>query len=135
MNGLTIGELAKQSNVNLETIRFYEREALLPKPPRLRSGYRSFPAESVQQVRFIKRAQELGFSLREIKELLALRNEPRSASADVKGRVEQKISEIDRKMKALREMKKELVLLASTCSGATTIESCPIMESLGSDQE
>lgn len=135
MDGLKIGELAKQSNVNLETIRFYEREALLPKPPRLRSGYRSFPAESVQQVRFIKRAQELGFSLREIKELLALRVEPRSASSGVKGRVEQKISEIDRKLKALREIKKELVQLASTCSGATAIESCPIMESLGSDQE
>jgi MerR family mercuric resistance operon transcriptional regulator len=69
---LTSGGLAKQAGVNLETIRFYERKAMLPKPPRTVSGYRLFPPESVQRIRFIRRAQQLGFRLNEIKELLAL---------------------------------------------------------------
>ncbi len=106
---LPIGELAKQSRVNLETIRYYKRQKLLPEPPRLQSGYRSFPAESVQRVRFIKQAQELGFSLKEIKELLSLYNEDITSGADVRKRVEAKIADVDEKMKALRAIKKELV--------------------------
>ena len=70
---LTIGQLAKLGQVNLETIRFYEREGLLPPPPRSQSGYRAFPQAAVRQLRFIRRAQELGFSLAEIRELLALK--------------------------------------------------------------
>jgi DNA-binding transcriptional MerR regulator len=71
MTGLKIGEVARRGGVNLETIRYYERERLLLKPPRLSSGYRMFPADAVHRVRFIKRAQELGFSLSEIRELLS----------------------------------------------------------------
>jgi DNA-binding transcriptional MerR regulator len=71
---LTIGRLAQQVGINLETVRFYERQGLLPKPPRSTSGYRLFPAEAARRLRFIKRAQELGFSLNEIRELLAPAN-------------------------------------------------------------
>ena len=72
MERLRTGELARQAEVNLETIRFYERQGLLPRPPRTVSGYRTFPPEAVRQVRFIKRAQDLGFSLREVRGLLSL---------------------------------------------------------------
>ena len=70
---LKIGEVAQRGGVSLQAIRYYEREGLLPKPPRLASGYRLFPDTAVRQVHFIKRAQELGFSLAEIRELLSLR--------------------------------------------------------------
>ncbi len=135
MERLTISELAKFARVNLETIRYYERQELLPKPPRLQSGYRAFPMESVKRVRFIKQAQELGFSLKEIKELLNLRIDPHSTSADVRKRTEAKIAEIDEKMKALRAMKKALVELTATCDGNGSASECPILESLNSERK
>ena len=76
MRGLTIGRVARQAGVGVETVRFYERRGLIDEPPRRQSGYRQFPEETVRRIRFIKRAQELGFSLREIKELLALLDVP-----------------------------------------------------------
>lgn len=79
---LRTGELARQAGVNVETLRFYERKGLLPAPPRRASGYREYPAEAVGLVRFIRRAKELGFSLREIKELLNIRAGPRATCAD-----------------------------------------------------
>src|SRR3989442_8377655 len=98
MNGtghVTTSELAKRGGVNLETIRYYERLGLLPKPPRSGSGYRQFSPESVRRVRFIKRAQELGFSLKEIKELLGLRIALGSTRADVRKRAETKVVDIE----------------------------------------
>jgi MerR family copper efflux transcriptional regulator len=130
MQQLTIGKLAKRARVNLETIRYYERQGLLPKPPRLNSGYRAFPAQTIDQIRFIKQAQELGFSLKEIKELLALRTEPLSTGADVRKKVEAKIADIDEKMKTLRTMKKELVQLRTSCDGTSSIGECPILKSI-----
>lgn len=135
MEQLTISELAKRSRVNLETIRYYERQELLPKPPRSRSGYRIFPLESIQRIRFIKQTQELGFSLREIKELLALRIEPLSSSANVREKVEAKIADIDEKMKTLRAMKKELAQLKDACDGKSSISECPILKSLSSERK
>ena len=77
---LTVGRLARASGVNLDTIRFYERQELLPAPPRTASGYRTFPPETVKRVRFIKRAQTLGFTLKEIGELFALRVAPETTT-------------------------------------------------------
>lgn len=76
MEGLTIGRLAREAGVNSETIRFYERRGLIPKPPRPATGYRRYPPETVRRVRFIRHAKELGFSLKEILELLSLRLDP-----------------------------------------------------------
>lgn len=76
---LTIGRLAQEAGINLETVRYYERRGLLPKPPRTASGYRMFPPEAARRLRFIKLAQDLGFSLREVRELLALRTSPEPA--------------------------------------------------------
>ena len=84
--GIRTSELARQGGINLESIRFYEKQGLLPKPPRSVAGYRMFAPDAVRRVRFIKRAQELGFSLKEIKELLALRLDPDTTCGDVRRR-------------------------------------------------
>src|SRR5438445_253018 len=101
MEALTRGELAQQGRVNAETIRYYERRGLLPKPPRTPSGYRVFSSDAVRRVRFIKRAQGLGFSLKEIKALLALRVDPCSSCGDVRKRAEAKIGEIEARVRML----------------------------------
>src|SRR5256712_12252132 len=98
MNALRTSDVAKQGGVNLETIRYYERRGLLPKPPRTPAGYRAFGADAVRRLRFIRHAQELGFSLREVKELLALRVDTRTSCADVRKRAEAKLADIDQKL-------------------------------------
>ena len=129
MEQLTIGELAKRGGVNLETIRYYERRGLLPKPPRLESGYRAYAPEVVRHVRFIKSAQELGFSLNEIAELLALRVDPSSTCADVRARAEAKIADIDGKIRALHAMRESLLRVTAACSGRGPTSDCPILDS------
>ena len=130
MEGLTIGRLAREGQVNVETIRYYERRGLLPRPPRRPSGYRVFPPSAVRVLQFVKTAQALGFSLREIKELLSLRIQPGRSCADVRDRAEQKIAEIDQKIRTLKAMRKALMRLAAACSGRGPISECPILESL-----
>lgn len=130
MEGLTTGALASQGGVNLETVRYYERRGLLPKPPRTLAGYRTFDLEAVRRLRFIKQAQGLGFSLKEIKELLALRVDPRTSCADVRRRAEEKIADIEEKLRALRTMKRVLVRLAAACRGRGPVSACPILEAL-----
>jgi Hg(II)-responsive transcriptional regulator len=130
MNGVTTGELAKRGGVNLESIRFYEREKLLPKPPRTASGYRMFDENAVRRVRFIKRAQELGFSLREIRELLELRFDPRTDCADVRRKAEAKLTDIEQKIRDLQRMKRSLGRLTTACPGRGAADTCPILESL-----
>src|SRR6266446_3467449 len=98
MEGLTTARLAHEGGVNVETIRYYERHGLLPKPPRTPSGYRVFSDEAVTRLRFIKHAQDLGFSLREIKELLSLRVKPGSSCSDVRRKAEAKITDVDQKI-------------------------------------
>src|SRR5437867_12888069 len=90
---LTIGRLAQVGGVNLETIRYYEREGLLPRPPRTRSGYRIFPNDAARRLRFIRRAKELGFSLKEIRELLALRVNAGTKPDQIRRRAEAKIAD------------------------------------------
>lgn len=130
MESLTIGTLAKEAQVNLQTIRYYEREGLLPEPPRRPSGYRMFSSDSVRRVRFIKRAQELGFSLTEIKELLALRVDAKTSCAEVKSRARAKLADVEQKISALRAMKTALQELMATCTGRGPVSECPILESL-----
>jgi len=104
MNRLTTSEVAKQGGVNLETVRYYERRGLLPKPPRNATGYRAFEPDAVRRLRFIRHAQALGFSLHEIKDLLALRVKAGVSSADVRRRAEAKLVDIDEKLKTLGAM-------------------------------
>src|SRR5262245_16475693 len=133
MKVLRSGELARRANVNVETLRFYERQGLLPAPPRRLSGYREFPVEAVARVRFIQRAQELGFSLGEIKGLLALREAPGARCRDVCRMAEQKVSQIDAKIRDLRAMRGALAKLLRECPGTLPIGQCRIIESLTRD--
>ncbi len=130
MKSLTIGHLAKQSGVNLETVRYYERRGLLPTPPRSAAGYRLFPAEAARRLQFIRRAQELGFSLTEIQELLSLRMSRTTTSAAIRARAEAKIADIEAKIRSLESMKKTLRKLTRVCDGCAPVAECPILESL-----
>jgi len=134
MKSLTIGRLAKEAGVNLETVRFYERRGLLPRPPRSSSGYRLFPADAARRLRFIRRAQELGFSLNEIGELLSLRVSRRTTSAAIRARAETKIADIQEKIGSLESMKKTLQKLTRVCDGCAPLSDCPILESLDREE-
>jgi len=131
---MKIGEVADRGGVNLQTIRYYEREGLLPAPPRMASGYRLFNQDTVRRVRFIKRAQELGFTLAEIRELLTLRIEESRSSAEVRAIAHAKIADIDNKVRHLDAMKRALTHLTDRCSGHGPATECPILESLDSDE-
>src|SRR6266852_8684670 len=128
-DSLTIGHLAKEADVNLETVRFYERRGLLAKPQRSASGYRLFPSEAARRLRFIRRAKELGFSLKEIRELLSLRVSRRTTSADIRTRAEAKVVDIEAKIKSLESMKKTLRKLTRVCDGCSPVAECPLLES------
>ncbi len=130
MQSLRIGEVARLANVNVQTLRFYERKGLLPPPPRRVSGYREYAPGTVEIVKFIHRAKELGFALREIKELLDLRKVPRSTCGDVVVVAQRKIKEIDAKIHDLRAMRTALSKLLQECPGDAPITQCPIIESL-----
>ncbi|MGH9674251.1 MAG: MerR family transcriptional regulator [Bryobacteraceae bacterium] len=130
MNGLTTGEVAKRAGVNLQTIRYYQRRGLLPEPPRSASGYRYFTEDAIRRVRFIKRGQELGFSLDELNDLLALRVRTGATCSDVRQRAEAKIADIDERMRALRTMRTALKRLAENCTGRGPVSECPILESM-----
>ncbi len=126
----TIGEAARRAGVNIETLRYYERRGLLPPPPRSRSNYRLYPSESVRLVRFVRRAQDLGFTLNEIKDLLAFRNGVEATCGDVREQALAKIGDIDRKMRALQAMRGALSELVGQCPGQGPVGGCPILESL-----
>jgi MerR family copper efflux transcriptional regulator len=130
MSGLTIGEVAEQAHVHVETLRYYERRGLVARPPRSASNYRLYAEDTVRRVRFIKRAQELGFSLNDIKELLSLRADPEAGCAEVRARAEAKMKQIDAKIGALTAMKHALSTLVTECSGEGPLSDCPILESL-----
>jgi MerR family transcriptional regulator, copper efflux regulator len=135
MAALKISEVAERGGVNLQTIRYYEREGLLPEPPRLASGYRVFPELAVRRVRFIKRAQELGFSLAEIRELLTLRVDHQRDRAAVRAIARAKLSQIDEKIRSLEIMKQALEHLTDKCTGHGPASECPILEALDLQDE
>ena len=130
MNGLTTGQLADKAGVNNETIRYYERKGLLAIPPRKDSGYRLFPPEAVKIVRFIKRAQGLGFSLREIRELLVLNSNRSSTCGDIKESARRKFEEVETKIRQLQSMREALYGLIERCPGKGPLSDCSILESL-----
>lgn len=130
MKGLTIGQLAKEARVKVETVRYYERRGLIAKPPRRKSGYRQFPLEAVQRIRFIKRAQNLGFTLKEISQLLALADGDRSSCQDVHEFTMEKIAEVETQIRHLQSLKRALENVAKICPGQGSLSECPIIETL-----
>jgi MerR family copper efflux transcriptional regulator len=135
MDSLTIGKVAKRACVGVETLRFYERQGLIDQPPRRDSGYRQYPADTVDRLRFIKRAKELGFSLREIKELMALRVAPGAKCPRVRKRAEAKMGDIEEKIRSLQRMKQALQKLAAACEGEGSVSKCPILDALEDGQQ
>jgi len=127
MQTLTIGKLAKQSGVGIDTVRFYERQGLLPKVPRTASGYRLYSPAEVDRVRFIRRAKTLGFALQEIAELLKL-NATRGNRASVKSLAQRRLADLNRKIDELTAIRDALSDLVEQCSGEGPLAGCPIIE-------
>ena len=131
MSSMTIGKLAREAGVGVETIRFYERRGLIEQPPKPESsGFRHYPRDAVERIRFIRRAQEIGFTLREIDELLSLRADPATDSAEVRERAVAKLAEVDSRIAHLAEMRGALVELIAACPGGGALRTCSIMQSL-----
>jgi MerR family copper efflux transcriptional regulator len=130
---MTVGTAAKRAGVKIDTIRYYERRALLSKSPRTEAGYRTFTEETVQRVRFIKHTQALGFTLNEIKQLLALRLPPGKTCADVRSRTEAKIADLERKIRSLQDMKRALQQLVSACKSDGPVSKCSFLENLAEE--
>lgn len=133
---LTIGKLAIASGVSVETIRFYERKAILKQPLNKIGAFRSYPKEYISRIKFIKRAQELGFTLNETKDLLNLKIKNQSRCGDVLEKTEEKIREIDAKIADLKKMRKSLKGLANCCKDENQpLSECPILECFFKEKE
>ena len=130
MAQMTIGGLAKETSVGIETIRYYERRKLIEPVERRESGYRTYNATSAKKIRFIKNAQQLGFTLEEIGELMKLKVSAAGRCGAVKKRAESKLEEIDKKVAALNSMKKVLKGLVSHCREELPTDDCPILASM-----
>jgi Hg(II)-responsive transcriptional regulator len=127
---LTIGEVAQAADVNVQTIRYYERRGLFAPPRRTSSGYRQYAEEAVSRLRFIKHAQELGFSLKEIQDLLGLRVRHGAACDAVERKTRQKIAVVEQKIRDLQRLQRTLDRLAAACAARTATNDCPILEAL-----
>lgn len=123
----TISKVAKELNINVETIRFYERKRLIVQPPKPKNGYRHYPDETMNRIRFIKRAQELGFTLEEVSRLLSLEDLPCS---EVQGLAENKLNAVQAKMKDLIRLENALKHLLVQCNENEDEARCPIIDSL-----
>lgn len=134
MTTLTIGRLARRASVNVETIRYYERRGLLPEPPRTQAGYRQYDPQAVRRIRFIKRAQALGFTLEEIGDLLALRVAPKSNCDAIEQRAERAIARIEAKVAELERMRSALSRLVGACRDRRPTDECPILDALEEDE-
>jgi MerR family mercuric resistance operon transcriptional regulator len=129
---LTIGALSEQTEVNIETIRYYERIGILPNPPRSAGGHRVYADEHTQRLVFIRRSRELGFSLEQVRELLGLSSGSRMACAKVKTITEQHLADIRRRVRDLQRLERVLSAMAAQCRG-DDLADCPILEALARD--
>ncbi|HER26516.1 MAG TPA: MerR family transcriptional regulator [Rhodospirillales bacterium] len=131
METMTISRAARQARVGIETIRFYERRGLIEQPLKPRDGgYRDYPVETIQKICFIRQAQEIGFSLRETKELLALRAAPGTDCADVRKQASEKLEEVERKIGQLKKMGTALKTVIAACPSSGQLDGCSIIEML-----
>jgi MerR family copper efflux transcriptional regulator len=134
MQSLTIGQMARRAGVGVDTIRFYERRGLLMEPPRRRSGYRDYPAASLDRLRFIRRAKALGFSLLEIQELLALHGSSAAGCSEAADRAREKIVAIATKIRDLEAVRTGLEKLATACERRMPLEGCPLLAALSGEE-
>ncbi|MBL8520073.1 MAG: MerR family transcriptional regulator, partial [Betaproteobacteria bacterium] len=127
MQFMTIGQAARQAGIGIDTVRYYEREGLLPTPRRTASGYRQFCAEEVDRLRFIRRAKALGFSLEEVRELLDL-NAGTGRRSAVKRIVELRLADLEARIADLHAVRDALSHLVRQCSGEGPVAGCPIIQ-------
>ena len=132
---MRIGEVAAEAAVNVQTLRYYERVGLLPRPTRRASGYRSYDAHTIRRVRFIKRAQELGFTLAEIGDLLGFREQSESACAQVASRASATLARIAEKIRDLENMRSALSEYVSSCRRREPLDDCPLLRALDRSSE
>ncbi len=133
-SGMKIGELAKRCGVNIDTIRYYERQGLLPEPDRLASGYRRYQVTDVERLRFVRRAKALGFSLDEIKELLAISDHRDEDMAELKATATAKLADVEGRLAELTRIRDGLHTLVEACPGQGALAQCPILNALASDK-
>jgi MerR family mercuric resistance operon transcriptional regulator len=131
MHDMTIGKAARSAGVGVETIRFYERKGLIQQPRKpAESGFRIYPQETVARIRFIRQAQELGFSLREVRELLELRADPDTDAGAVQARATAKLDDVKAKIRQLQHIGEALERLIAACPGDGEVGCCTIIEAL-----
>ncbi len=135
MTLLNIGQVAKRTGVTVETLRFYEKQGLIATSQRSDGGYRQYSSDTVKRLRFIQHAKDVGFTLKDIAELLALRQEPGTSCADIKLRATQKIEEVDRKIQDLKRIREALARMILKCRGRGALRECPILEELEIDED
>lgn len=132
---MKIGQLAQRAGVNIDTVRYYEREGLLPKPERLSSGYRIYAESDVKRLRFVRRAKALGFTLPEIGELLELSRSREDDMAAMKSAALAKIADIRARIVELERVRAALEGLAESCPGHGALDQCPILNALSGDEQ
>lgn len=133
MSEMTTGELAEGAGVNVQTVRYYERRGLLPEPPRTDAGYRQYGPSDLRRLRFIRRAQDLGFQLSEVENLLSLRVRQGESCGRVQARAEAAIARIDEQIDDLTRMRSALGRLVEACHRQQPTDECPILEALEDD--
>lgn len=132
---MKIGELAKRTGVGIDTVRYYEREGLLPKAQRLGSGYRIYEATDVKRLQFVRRAKALGFTLPEIRELLALSDHRDDDMSTLKSAAMEKLADVQAKIAELDRIRAGLETLVASCPGHGALARCPILHALAEDEQ
>ncbi len=131
---MKIGQVAKTAGVGIDAVRFYEREGLLAKPDRRPSGYREYSPDVVVHLRFIRRAKELGFSLKEIRELIALETDREATAGDVRQLAERRLADIEERIRALQRMRRALRKVTEECPGGGPTSRCSILRTLSKEE-
>ncbi|MEZ0470049.1 heavy metal-responsive transcriptional regulator [Luteimonas salinilitoris] len=130
---MQIGQLADRSGVAIDTVRYYERHSILPQPQRQPSGYRRYSEDDVARLRFVRRAKGLGFTLTEIRDLLALSSRPADDMAGLKAAANEKLADVEHKLAELTRIRDGLQALVAACPGHGTLERCPILAALSEE--
>jgi MerR family transcriptional regulator, copper efflux regulator len=130
---MKIGELAKRAQVSIDTVRYYERQGLLPAPQRTASGYRAYGQHDVARLRFVRRAKALGFTLVEIRELLSLSSHREDDMAGMKAAATEKLADVEARLVELARIRDGLETLVASCPGHGALDQCPILDALAED--
>lgn len=132
---MTIGSLAEAAGVNVPTVRYYERRGIIAEPPRTSAGYRQYDESVVDRIRFIRRAQDLGFALEEIEDLLGLRVDDPTSCGPVEAATRSKLASVEAKIRELERLRRILSRLVRACEEREETSACPVLEMLEDGEE